>query len=196
MPGFLEILANGAGGAGAGTGGSSLNASYQSGKSSTTGSSSGTTTTRAFDATAKTQLDQLTAMLLGKTTQGPDAAFSKEAAQADSRATVEQIFKDFKRSTLPNILSLQGQSGTYSNTAVAGMANDAFAQTIGKAGALVLDTIGKYAGIQQQGEQLDTASLLGALQLQRDAFNVQDFTQAATSRSKSKNIGASIGLKF
>lgn len=195
MPGFMDILMGGPGGGGGG-GGNSLNFSQQTGKSSTSGTSSGTTTTKAFDAASKNQLDSLTALLLGKTTAGPDAAFSKEAAQADSRATVEQIFKDFKQSTLPNILSLQGQSGTYSNTAVAGLANDAYAQTVGKAGALVLDTISKYANIQQQGEQLDTASLLGALQLQRDAFSVQDFKQQASSQSKSKNTGFSLGLKF
>lgn len=191
--GFLDTLMGGPGG---GSGNASLNGSIQSGKSSTSGNASGTTTNRAFDAASKTQLDQLTARLLGNTLDGPDAMFSKEAAQKDSRATVEQIFKDFKQTALPNILSLQGQSGTYSNTAVVGLADNAYAETVGKAGALVLDTINKYAAIQQQGQQLDTASLLGALQLQRDAFNVQDVTQSSTSRSKSKNTGLSFGLKF
>lgn len=189
---FLKTLMGGPGGGGGG--GGSFSAGLDRSKSSTSGSSTGTTTNRAFDAVAKNQLDQFTAQLLAQVSGGPDAAFSKEAAQVDARATVEQIFTDFQRDALPNILSLQGQSGTYSNTAVQGLVNDAYAQTVGKAGALVLDTITKYAGIQQQGEQLDTASLLGALQLQRDAFNVQDVKQTATSRTKSKS--KSFGLKL
>lgn len=192
MAGLFDTLSGGPGGGGGGNVGAQLG--ITSGKSSTTGTSSGTTTTRAFDAAAKNQLDQFTAQLLRQVQGGPDAAFSKEAAQLDARATVDQIFKDFQRDALPNILSLQGQSGTYSNTGVQGLANDAYAQTVGKAGALVLDTIAKYAGIQQAGEQLDTASLLGALQLQRDAFNVQDFKQASSSDTKSKST--SFGLKL
>lgn len=180
---------------GAGSSGS-LGGQISSGKSTTVGSSTSKTTNTAFDAVAKGQLDAFTAQLLSQIQAGPDAAFSKDAATNDTREAISNIFTEYSEQDLPQILSLQSQSGTYSNTQTQQLANDAFARTVGKAGSLLLDTIAKYAGIQQAGRETDSASLLGALQLQRDAFSAQDVVQTSTSETKSKKKGFSFGLKF
>lgn len=175
-----------------------LSAGYSSATTKTNSTTSGTskTTNRAFDDVAKGQLDAFTAQLLAQVKAGTNPAYSKESAISDTRDAISQIFTDYREQDLPQILSLQGKTGTYSNTATQQLANDAFARTVGKAGALTLDTIAKYAGIQQSGKETDLASLLGALQLQRDAFSVQDVVQTSTTSGKSKKSGFNLGLKL
>lgn len=189
---FSELLSGGQGGGGGG----SIGFSATSGKSTTNANGTSKTTNTAFDAVAKGQLDAFTAQLLAQVQGGPNAEFSKDAATKDTRDAIANIFTEFGEQELPQILSLQSQSGTYSNTQTQQLANDALARTVGKAGNLLLDTIAKYAGIQQAGRETDTASLLGALQLQRDAFSTQDVVQTSTSSTSSKKKGFSLGLKF
>lgn len=91
-------------------------------------------------------IDKYLADILSQTT----SQYSKGSAIADSQGAVAEIFNQFKNSALPEIYQAQAGSGGYNSSTGQLLANDAFASANTKAASLVLDTINKYRGIQQQ----------------------------------------------
>lgn len=164
----------------------------------TSGSSTENTTASKMDAASKAVLDALTQKLGGIVQAGPDQSFSKDAAIKDTTDLVKNIFTQFSSDTLPTIFSAAAGSGMYNSTAAANLANDAFAKTTAQAAGVVSDNIIKYAGLQQNQQQLDVNALLQSLGLQAEATQAtssnSSFSTTGTSNTGTKSLTG--GLKF
>ena len=90
-------------------------------------------------------LSQFQTQNLGTTNQ----EFSKGAAIADSRALLDNIFRDFKNNSLPEIFQNQVGSGGYNSTTGQLLANDAYAAATAKSAQVMLEAILKYKEANQ-----------------------------------------------
>lgn len=157
------------------------------------GKTSGKSTTDSKQTTTKgtDQSNKLLANLsdyLNAALVGGNAGLSKDAAIADASGVVNKIFKDYSSTVLPQILTLQGNAGVYSDTATQNLANDAFAKANTDAATAVLDNIKAYQQLLQNDKQLNLNGLLSALGL------VQDSNQTSTGSGTTKTSGLQLGL--
>lgn len=127
------------------------------------GSEQGVTRSRRLD---EAQIQELSRTMRGlqRDVEEEDERYGKSAAIADTKGIVNQIFQDYRETTLPDILSQQSAAGAYSSTGTQLLANDAFARTTNQASATVLQAISEYAGIQDQRRQTASNALSNVLQ--------------------------------
>ena len=157
------------------------------------GKSSSQSTTRQtvtrFDEQSKQILDSLT-QFLQKSAQNPSQQYSRDNAIADTQGIVKGIFDQFSKVLLPQIaIGAQG-AGVYNATGASNLANEGFAKATTDSASAVLNNITQYAQLANQDKSLNLSSLLGALQLQRDAF--QTSLEKSTGSSTSKGVGFSL----
>lgn len=114
--------------------------------------------------------------------------YSKQQAIADSQSIVAGLFNTYRNTDLPQIYSAESSSGGYNNTTSQLLANDAYASTLTKASGLILDTIQKYRGLQQQDYNVMSA-LVGRM----PAPGNYDISQNANSRAMANTIGQGLG---
>lgn len=77
----------------------------------------------------------------------------KAIARADAADLVNNLFIEFADEELPKIYQAQNGSGGYNAITAQLLADDAYARTVNKAAALILDNISKYATIRQGDSQ-------------------------------------------
>lgn len=173
-------------------------ASYS--QSSTTSSGSGSEQSNSV--TQRLNSDQINYLsnLLG--TMGDEMAYdpnySKDAAIADSQGIVDNIFRSYRESSLPNILERQTQTGAYSGTGTQLLANDAYARTTSQASEAVMNAIMGYADIQNQRRATASnamSSILGGLLSAREETTASSqFRTDSQSKTTGMSVGASFGM--
>lgn len=78
-----------------------------------------------------------------------DTSFSRENAIADSRGFIDQIFRDYEKSSLPSIYKNARATGIYNDTSSQLLANDAYSSAAAKGQAQLVSNITQYAGARQ-----------------------------------------------
>lgn len=143
----------------------------------------------------QTQLDQLLTMLLGSALTPDKTTFSKDAAIHDSQGAIADIFRQFQQLVIPQNANAQNQSGGYNSTAVNQLNSQGYSDAVSKAGALVLDTINKYATLGQNQQQLDINSILNAFQIARGATEKKtgNIKTTGTSQETGTGINSTVG---
>lgn len=110
-------------------------------------------TTTANSRVDQNQLDIVNSLLSSmQANQGGDR-FSKEAAIRDTQGVVESIIRRNLENTLPQIRSAQTSAGLMNDTTSSLMENDLQARINRESQATILDTIQKYAQLQQAAAQ-------------------------------------------
>lgn len=110
--------------------------------------------------------------LLFKNLLAGNEDFSKNMAIADTQGQVNELFRTYANTSLPQIYQAENTSGGYNSATGQMMANDAFAQTVAKAQAQQLDTIKTYRALQQ-GDFSTLAQLVGSIKGTNPAVNAQ-----------------------
>lgn len=180
-----------------GSGGANLG--FSSSKTKTNSNSSGSGATNAditrFDTASKQQLDDLVKLLQGNVA-APNTEFNKSSAIGDVAGVVQNLFRQFKDQTLPQIFTQQAGTGGYNSTSAQFLANDAFAETTSKAAAVTMDTIGKYEDLSRNRLSVNLEGMINALNLEAQATESQKSTESfnSTSRSTSKSKGFGFNL--
>lgn len=161
-------------------------------KSATTSTSSGSGTSvtdiTRMDEASKWELDQLM-QLMGDKVGAPSQEYSKAAAIGDVAGVVNNLFNQFREQALPQIFSAEGATGGYGSTSAQFMANDAFAETLGRAAQVSMENIGRYADISNKEQSLNLEGLIQALNLQKEAVAREATAESYTSKSSSKTKG-------
>ena len=161
-----------------GSSSSSRSVSRESGSSSS--ELSGLTTTQRFDEQAKALLDALTNRAFDEQTGDP--SYTREKAIADAQGMIQNIFKEYQETALPEIYGAQRQTGAYNSTAGQMLANDAFGEAVSRSAQVVQKNIIDYAQLAQGERQLQSSILLDALKLQGSAYESTDLEQKASSQ--------------
>lgn len=78
--------------------------------------------------------------------------YSRENAIADSQAGIQEIFRQFESTSLPQLYRNPRASGVFNDTSTQLLANDAFSSAVAKGQALQADNIMRYA--QARNSQL------------------------------------------
>lgn len=78
-----------------------------------------------------------------------DTSFTRENAIADSKGFINQIFKDYEKSSLPSIYKNARATGIYNDTSTQLLANDAYSSAVAKGQAQLVSNITQYAGARQ-----------------------------------------------
>lgn len=156
----------------------------QEGLSTTNAASQQVSKQTSFDEASKLLLDSLTQQLSGKVNEGVQG-YSKADAINDVSGVVSNIFKQFKETTLPNILGVQGAAGAYNSTSAQLLADNAYGQAVAQSSDTVLKAIADYAGIETSKQNAFMSSLLGALQLQGEATKTATAADTGTSSTQS-----------
>ena len=136
----------------------------------------------------KTLLDAINLFSANQLANSADQ-YGKQAAIADTQGFVKDLFDQFSKTALPALFQNEASSGGYNGTTGQLMANDAFAQTISKAQAGIIDTILKY----RQTEQNDfttLAKLVGAIP---GGTNTANGTDPNNGKLWGSLIGAGVG---
>lgn len=181
---------------------SSSSVSRESGTSSS--SLSGTSTTQRFDEQSKALLDALTNRAF--TEQTGDPSYTREKAIEDAQGMIQNIFKEYQETALPEIFSAQRQTGAYNSSSGQLLANDAFGEAVSRSAQVVQKNIIDYAQLAQGERQLQSSLLLDALKLQGSAYESQELEQesesswngitSTNSRGSSSSYGLGGGFSF
>ena len=78
-----------------------------------------------------------------------DTSFTRENAIADSKGFINQIFRDYEKSSLPSIYKNARATGIYNDTSTQLLANDAYSSAVAKGQAQLVSNITQYAGARQ-----------------------------------------------
>lgn len=190
-----------------GLGGSKTNSSgtsrtQTSGQSSTT--LSGTSIVQRFDEQSKAMLDAFTAAMNQEA--GEDSQYTRENAIADAMGTVDQIFRQFRETALPQIFQAQTQTGAYNASSSQLLANDAYGEAVASSASVISENIARYAQLGQQERQTQLSALLDAFKLQGSAYESETIDQTSNSRysgtsttrerSSGSSLSAGIGGSF
>lgn len=179
---------------GEGGGGDVLGLGFGLSKSSSTTAASGNSLTTMMDAASKAQLDSLVGGLMGKVTAGGNPMFSKESAIKDSQGFVDNIFKQFKETTLPQILATGNTAGVYNASGVQALADNAYGQAVGQAASVTLDAIKSYAGLDETQQQINLSALMQAFGLEAQATQKTSTNQTSTTKASGTSMNAKLAL--
>lgn len=164
-----------------------------SSRSTTTGSESGRSTTTRLDQDQLDLVQQLTSLLAGNL-QGGGTQFSANQARQDVQGSIENLYRTYSESVLPQIFSTQAGAGAYNSSTAQLLANDAFARTTAEAGALELQAITDYAQLGQQQQNITLQGLQALLNAQLQARETQEYSSSFTSTTRSRGSGSSFNL--
>lgn len=176
--------------------GASASYSQSSTKSSSSGSEQMNSVTQRLGSDQINYLSGLMQQLGDEFGFDPD--YSKDQAIADSQGIVDNIFRQYSETALPNILERQTQTGAYSGTGTQLLMNDAFARTTAQASEAVMSAIMGYADIQNQ--RRGTASnamssiLGGLLQAREETTGSSSFRTESQSKTQGMSAGVSFGM--
>ncbi len=184
-------------------GGKSSSTQTSSSNSTTTGKESSNQTTQRLDQATLDAVTKIFTDLSGGIGDRP-AELSKDAAIADTQGVVQNLFDNFSKSVLPQIMQKAFTGGAYNSTAANLIANDAFAQTVNKAAEVQLGAISQYeaAGTARQQVQNTTLgtilqTLLGSKEVTNLVSSLESNTKSsATGKTKGKSASGGFGLSF
>lgn len=169
-----------------------IGGSRSSTSSSSRTSESGQQTIQRLDVAGSGFLDELYRLFGTRATQG--GGFTREQAIEDSAGAIDNLFRQYENTALPQILNMQAQTGGYASSAAQSLANEAYASTVAQGAQLRLDTIANYAALNQRQQELDVNAMLGALGGRLQAR--EDVSYAGTSNTSSRGRSSSIGFGF
>lgn len=178
--------------------GKSKGSSSQSGTSTTTGRENISTSISRLDDNTIAQLNELLGMFQGEL--GTESEYTRERALQDVRGLVDATFREYEEQYLPEVLSAQSQTGSFSSTAGQELANRGYSDAVQKGTQLQLSAIAEYAGLAQQERQTSLggleavlAGLLGARETTQGVSEI-DSTTKGSSQGSSKSSGWSSSL--
>lgn len=128
--------------------------------------------------------------------------FTREAAIQDSEGIIKDLFKQYSQSVLPQIISKASQSGAYNSTSAQLLADNAFAETLGKAATVRTNAIAQYSQAADSKKQVATQAVGTILQSLLQARESTDLTTLlnsvtdSTYKGTSKTKGAQVGFQF
>ena len=170
---------------------SSISQTTESGTSQarTSGNETSKQVTQRLDNNSIANLTALLGTIQGNLT-GPDQ-YSKEAALQDSEGVVKQLFAEYSKTLLPQIISKASQSGAYNSSAAQLLADNAFAETVNRAAEVKLNTVAQYAQASAQKQQTQTQTLGTILQGLLQARETTDLASVVNSVTNSSYKGKS-----
>lgn len=170
-------------------GGVSQTTESGSSQARTSGNETSQQVTQRLDNNSIANLTALLGTIQGNLT-GPDQ-YSKEAALQDSEGVVKQLFAEYSKTLLPQIISKASQSGAYNSSAAQLLADNAFAETVNRAAEVKLNTVAQYAQASAQKQQTQAQTLGTILQGLLQARETTNLASVVNSITDSKYSGKS-----
>lgn len=171
-------------------------------RSNTSGNEVSSQTTQRLDSKSIQSLTEVLNSLQAGLVGGKE--YSKEAALQDSEGIVQQLFSQFSQTLLPQIISKSTGAGAYNSSAAQLLADNAFAETVGKAAEVKVNAIAQYAqaaATKQQTQAQTLGTILQGLLQSKETTNLNSLlnsttnsTFSGTSKSTKLDAGAKLSI--
>lgn len=152
--------------------------------SSGSGSQNQNSNTRRLSVDDELYIKDLMKAFGGRT--NADLGSARQQAMTDTQGAVSDLFKQFKDTALPNILSAQQRTGGYGATTAQMLSDDAFARTVSSAAGLQLNAINQYETMALNKSQQALSGLSTSLQTLLQANETTTAESSFKSRAKSR----------
>jgi hypothetical protein len=172
----------------------SLGGSRGSSSSRTTSTEKGTQTTQRLNDRDQFNLRSLIDMFSGELQS--DGPFTREAALADISGMVDNLFRNYRESTVPQIMTQQQQTGGFGQSTAQLMANDAFARTVAEGAGLQFGAVTGYEQLQNQRRQTSLSGLGTNLEALLRSLETTSIDTTVESKTRGKSSSMSLGGGF
>lgn len=177
--------------------GSKKGSSSTSSTSRTTGTENIFNVVERLDQNTIAQLTELLGMFSGELSE--ESEYTRERALQDVRGLVDATFQEYAQEYLPQVLTAQSQTGSFSSSAAQELADRGYADAVQRGTQLQLSAIAEYAGLANQERQTSLGGLQAALQGLLGARETTtgtteiDTETKGTSKGRSRESGFNLG---